>query len=541
VNLSRSQLAARSPEPASALTIGQLLEQVAQGAPDALALVDGCASPDRRRWTYAQLWDHCVATAHELLRTCAPGDRFAICAPNGADWVVLEYAAALAGLVIVGINPASSPAEIRYLLEQSGATAMATIPRFRENDLWSQTSEWLAELPSLRRVIDLDAWAPPSRSKGGVALPTVKPSDAALIQYTSGTTGRPKGAVLTHSALLTNSRIAMRDLGLTKPLVLLNVLPMHHIGGTQNNTLGTLWARGMQVIQPWDAELALSLIDQEGVTYLTAVPTMLLAMMEHPVFGLRQLDSVEHITTGGTTVWPELLSRSESAFGCDVGIIFGQTEAGGVIAMSERGDGIAERVSTVGRPLRNTDVQVVDAATLEVVPCGVVGEFWVRSPSVMREYFGMPDLTRETLTPDGWIRTGDLGTMNVQGYVQVTGRLKDMIIRGGENVYAREIEDRLLEHAAVAEAAVVGVPDARLGEEIAAFVRPHPAARLAVADLTAHVADALARHKVPRIWIAVGDLPLTASGKVKKFELRASYVAGDHTPMDAGNDASGRD
>jgi fatty-acyl-CoA synthase len=506
-------------------SVGDLLLSAAAECPDRVALVAGTAAPGRSQWTYSELATAAVATARELLSRHEPGDRVAIWAPNIPQWEIFQFGAALAGLTLVTINPAYRATEVRHVLANSRCSEIALVPEHRGSDLVAVLASIRDDLPGLQHVLDLSTWIP---SPGTVALPAVDPASPAMIQYTSGTTGVPKGALLPHRGVVNNARLFARRFAIAPDSVWLNPLPMFHVGGCEFAAMGAIWGRSAHVLFTFDAALALRLIEQERAVFFPAVPTMLLAMMEHPDFTTTDLSSLEVVMSGGTTVPPEVVRRVEDRFGVRYGSIFGQTEVSGVICQSYPGDTLADKTERVGRPLEQTEVKICDETGIPV-PCGQVGEVRVRGFGVMLGYVDAPQQTAEAITSDGWLRTGDLGTMDDRGYVQVTGRLKEMIIRGGENVYPREVEAHLSEHPGVGETAVVGVPDERWGEEIAAFVRPAPGASLTADELAAFLRARIAPSKVPRQWYFVDELPVTPSGKVQKFVLRDGVLSGAFT------------
>jgi fatty-acyl-CoA synthase len=291
-------------------------------------------------------------------------------------------------------------------------------------------------------------------------------------------------------------------------------------------TLGPVQHLATQVLMPgFDPALELELIESERATLLLGVPTMLIALLEHPDCGQRDLSSLRLAVSGGATVPPAVVRSMEARFGAPLSIIYGQTESSGLITSVRLGDGPADRATSLGRPLPQTAVKIVDPATHAVVPPGVIGELCTRGYTVMQGYFDNPAATAAAIDADGWLHTGDLASMDDRGYCHIEGRLKDMIIRGGENIYPREIEQLLFTHPAVADVAVVGVPDSKWGEQVAAFVRPAPGQALTGEELFAFYREHLAAHKTPRFWEFVEQFPLTPSGKVQKFLLRDRFVA----------------
>lgn len=511
-------------------TVGQLIQAAAADAGNRTALVAGDPDPtQRRRWTYAQLLEEAEGAARALLSHFQPGERVAVWAPNCPEWVMVELAAALAGVVLVTVNPAFKAAEVAYVLGQSRSAGVFVVPEHRGNPLLATIEELRPQLPELRQVLRLDRW-PAFVATGGTAqLPPVSPHSPAQIQYTSGTTGFPKGALLPHLGIANNARLCARRMEVGPGDVWVNPMPLFHTGGCVLGVLGAIWSRAAHVLVPgFDPGLVLELVEAEGGTVLGGVPTMLLALTEHPRFAGADLSSLRSVLAGGSTVPAELVRRIEAGLGVRFGIVFGQTESSPVITQTRLSDSPEDKAETIGQPLPATEVKIVSPASGAVVPPGTVGELCTRGYLVMDGYFEMPQASAEAIDGEGWLHTGDLCSMDERGYCRVQGRLKDMVIRGGENIYPREIEELLFTHPSVADVAVVGVPDERWGEQLAAFVRLVPAerGRLPHAELATFVGARLAPHKVPRHWVEVDELPLTPSGKVKKFVLRERFAPG---------------
>jgi fatty-acyl-CoA synthase len=524
--LTESHWPATTGLPPRLITSVQLLAGAAADSPDRIALVEGI--PDghaARRWTFAELHSAAMAAAGPLLERFEPGQRLAIWAPNRPEWQILQYAAAYAGLVIVPMNPSATAAEATYYLGQSRAAGIVVDPDHHDGALRAIVGEIRAELPDLGSVLDLGAASPLWQTGAGPSqLPVVRPHDPAMIQYTSGTTGAPKGAVLSHAGLVNNAHAFAHRFGIEPGAVWLNMMPMFHIAGCQLDAMGAIWSRAPHVLAGYDPGLALHLIEREKVAFFPAVPTMLIRMLEHPDFARRDLSSLKFMMSGGTVVAPELVKRVESTLGVRYGMIFGQTESSGIVCQSHPHDTVADKTQRVGQPVDGTEVTIADPDTGATVPCGQVGEIRLRSPGVMLGYFDMPEATTAAITDDGWLRTGDLGTMDDRGYVQVTGRLKDMIISGGENIFPREIEDALHELPGIGDVAVLGMPDPTWGEQVVACVRP-----TSTPDAGAwnrHLRTRLAAHKHPRRWYLVDAMPLTPSGKIQKFRLREQIAHG---------------
>jgi fatty-acyl-CoA synthase len=509
------------------ITVGGVLREAAADVPDAPALVNGSADPaQRRRWTYAELLRAAESVASSLLARLQPGERLAIWSVNVAEWELVQFGAALAGIPVVAINPAYTATELEYVLGQSGSVAVVLGPPFRGVDPAAELGKVRDRLPALRETFTLDVDSPLFGGSTGIPLPDVDPSSLAMMQYTSGTTGRPKGAMLSHRSLCNNARLFNRRLGLDGAGSWVNAMPMFHIGGSSFGAIGSMWSRAAHILTTFDPALMLELIETERPAFLPSVPTMLLAMAEHPDFTRRDHSSIQVIMAGSTTIPAELIRRVEKEWGANFVPCYGQTECSGVIVQGMPSDSPEDKSAWAGRPLEQVEVRVVDPRTGAVCPTGDVGEFQVRGYTTMSGYFAMPDETAATLDAKGWLHTGDLGVMDPRGYCQVTGRLKDMIIRGGENIYPREIEDRLLEHPAISEIAVIGLPDERVGEEVAAVVRPAPGAAIDPEEWRTFAREALAGAKVPRRWFVVETMPTTPSGKIQKFRLPELIAGG---------------
>jgi len=512
-------------------TVGSLLRHAAEQAPSTVALVEGVGEPaDRRRWRYDELLAESEQMARALLGRFAPGERLAVWANNIPEWIIVEMAAALAGLTLVTVNPALRRDELRHVLGQSRAAGIFLLRGYRSNPmLQTFTSVW-DDLPALREVLLFDDWQVIRESGSPTeVLPTVRADDPAQIQYTSGTTGRPKGATLRHRGITNNARLSyVRTFDMRPGEVFVNSMPLFHTAGCVQGTLAPLASLGTQVLVPgFDPALQLSLIESERGAQLCGVPTMLLAMLDHPAFPDTDLSSVRYAISGGAAVPPELVRRVESRLGVPMTIVYAQTEASPCITMTRLDDSPADRAETLGRPLPCIEVMIVEPGTENLVPQGEVGELCTRGYHVMSGYFDDPEQTGAAVGETGWLRTGDLATMDERGYCRIEGRLKEMIIRGGENIYPREIENVLFGHPAVADVAVVGVPDPTWGEQVAAFIRPVNGVAPDEDELAGYVRRHLAPHKAPRIWRFVAAFPTTASGKVQKFALRDQLLEQD--------------
>jgi acyl-CoA synthetase (AMP-forming)/AMP-acid ligase II len=517
------------------LTLGGLLSWAAATTPDRIALISGVPEQSaRRQWTYAELHSAAQRTAHALSRRFDPGERVAVWAPNIPEWIMMEFGAALAGLILVTVNPGFRTNEVEYVLHQSGAAGIAVCTEFRGNPMLATIDELRPRCPELRDVIRFDQWDAFLDSGSGPppTLPTVDPADAVMIQYTSGTTGRPKGALLHHYGLVNNGAHTMDRIGVRDGSVWITMMPLFHTGGSAMCVLGATSKRATQVlVEAFDPALVLELIETYRCEAVATVPTTLIALLEHADFAGRDLSSLQRLSSGAATVPASLVTTCKERLGVSFTILFGQTECSPVASATYPGDATLEMAGTIGAPMPHVEVKIVDPVTGETQPIGAVGEFCTRGYHVMREYFDNPEATAAAIDADGWLHTGDLCAMDDRGYCTIEGRLKDIIIRGGENIFPRELEDVLFSHPKVAEAAVVGIPDEKWGEEVAAFIRPTPGERVDRSELFAYVRQHLAPHKTPRHWFEVDAFPMTGPGKIQKFKLREMTLSGDLTEL----------
>jgi fatty-acyl-CoA synthase len=517
------------------LTLGQLLERVAKAAPDRLALVAGVADlAARRQWTYAELYAQSLRTANALCARFKQGERVAVWAPNIPEWMMCEFGCAMAGVILVTVNPAFRAAEVEYVLKQSRAAGIIVINSFRGNPMLATARQVASKCPELREVICFDDWTAfvASGDTWNGELPIVRPMDPVMIQYTSGTTGFPKGALLHHRGLVNNGADTYARMGAPEGGVSVTTMPLFHTGGCVCCVLGAV-SHGMTqiLVEAFEPGLVLELLQTYRGNCMIGVPTMLIAMMEHPNFPTTDLSSVKAICSGGSTVPAALVQTLEQRIGAPFTIVFGQTECSPVATMTSPGDSTADKANTIGLPLPNVEVKIINPDTGKTAAIGEIGEFCTRGYLVMHGYFEMPDATKAAIDGDGWLHTGDLCAMDERGYCTVEGRLKDMIIRGGENIYPRELEELLFRHPKVGEVAVVGLPDAKWGEEVGAFVRPAPGQQINKEELFLYMREHLAPHKTPRHWFVVEAFPLTGSGKIQKFKLRESFVKGEFTEL----------
>jgi fatty-acyl-CoA synthase len=534
VELSSSHFPAQQDTPVLETTVGGVLRAQAAATPDAVALVEADLEGRLgRRWTYAALLADAERLARALLSRYRPGERIAVWAPNAPEWVVLMYGAGLAGLTLVTANPAYQPRELEYVLRQSRAVGLFLVRTHRGNPMAAIAAEVAQRVPGLREIVDIeDRAALCAGEDAGRVLPEVGAGDAAQIQYTSGTTGFPKGVVLPHRGITNNARFSMIRMGLRAGDTVINPMPLFHTAGCGLLTLGPaqLGAR-MVLVRQFDPGRVLDIAEAMRASFLGGVPTMLVTMLEAQTQRPRDLSSVRTCLAGGSMVPPELVRRVRETLGCAFHIVYGQTEGSCLVALTDADDSDVELTETVGRALSATEIAILDTRSGAVLPLGEVGEICFRGFGVMLEYNDDPEATAGTIREDGWLRTGDLGTMDAHGYVRITGRVKEMIIRGGENLFPAEIENVLLEHPDVAEVAIVGAPDATWGEIVVCFLRLAPGATLDRQALIAHCRANLSGPKTPVHWVEVAEWPLTGSGKIQKFVLRDRFVAGGFEPV----------
>lgn len=508
-------------------SIGDVLRTAARRFSNQTALVDGAVGRERRRWSYTELLCASERAAHMLLTRFVPGDRVAIWAANCPEWIIAEFGMALAGLTLVTVNPAYLDEEVSYVLKQSQARGILYQPTFRGRELNTVLADLRDQIPTLEHIISIDEVPIEGQASSiGSTLPRVSPKSPAQIQYTSGTTGRPKGALLSHLGLATNGRLYAQAIGAGSSDIWINPMPLFHTAGCGLVTLGAVQSGGVHVLPgAFDPAHMLNLFEEERGTIMLSVPTMLTRMLDQPGISDRDLSAWRLTTLGGAPVAPELVRRAQNEFKVSVGIGFGQTEASPYITHTRSDDTRSDLYQTVGQPLPGFDVKIADAEDGTTLPCGEVGEVCVRGPCVMLAYFEDAVATAEAIDPDGWLNTGDLGRMDEQGYCRIEGRLKDMIIRGGENVYPREIEEVLITHPAIAGAAVVGLPDPDLGESVAAAIQFYSGQECTVQEIQAFCGERLAFYKTPRTWQVVEDFPQTGSGKIQKFKICEAFLA----------------
>ncbi|MGW4533740.1 AMP-binding protein [Nocardia sp. NPDC004340] len=512
-------------------TIGANLDRTTAAHPDREALIDYTTGI---RWTYREFTDEVNALALGLLRAgIGKGDRVGIWAPNCPQWTLTQYATAKIGAILVNINPAYRAHELRYVLGQAGIRLLVAAPAFKTSDYAAMIDEVRPECPELEQVVLLDSteWRdlfatgraadPDLLAAAQSALSTDDPIN---IQYTSGTTGFPKGATLSHHNILNNGYFVGELCGYTEQDRICIPVPFYHcFGMVMGNLAATTHGAAMVIPAPaFDVRATLEAVAAERCTSLYGVPTMFIAELADPDFDAYDLSSLRTGIMAGSPCPVEVMKQVIERMGMrEVSICYGMTETSPVSTQTRRDDSLVQRTATVGRAGPHIEVKIVDPVTGVTVPIGAAGELCTRGYSVMLGYWGQPEKTAEAIDSARWMHTGDLATMDADGYVAITGRIKDMVIRGGENIYPREIEEFLYTHPDILDAQVIGVPDAKYGEELMAWVRLRPGAEeLTAASLREFCTGKLAHFKVPRYVHVVEEFPMTVTGKIRKVEMR---------------------
>ena len=534
-------------------TIGEALALAAERWGDCDALV---SVGQGIRWNFAELLERSDAFAAGLLALgLNPGDRIGIWAPNCVEWTLTQFAAARAGLILVTINPAYRLSEVEYTINKVGLSALVAATSFKTSDYPAMIEEiapevasstpgqlLAARLPTLRSLILIGGDARPGwlRFEDAAALaidadherlaaigPALDPGDAINIQFTSGTTGLPKGATLSHRNILNNGYFVGRTQGLGEGDRICIPVPLYHCFGMVMGNLASI-THGAAMVYPsegFDPEAVLRAVEAERCTALYGVPTMFIAVLAHPRFDEFDVSSLRTGCMAGA-ICPEPLMRQvvERLNMRDVTIAYGMTETSPVSFQTAPDDPFERRVGSIGRVQPHLECKIIDADG-NIVPSGEPGELCTRGYSVMVGYWDEPGRTADSIDADGWMHSGDLATIDAEGYGNIVGRLKDMVIRGGENIYPREVEDYLYRHPAVEDVAVVGIPDERMGEELCAWVRLKPGAEVSADDIRAFCRGQIAHYKVPHYVRIVGEFPTTVTGKVQKYLIREAMVA----------------
>jgi len=500
-------------------TVGAVLRAAAAAAPDDDAFVV-LGPTGRRAWSFAGLLDDATAVARWLIAGGHAGRPVALWSPNTADVVLVQMAVALAGATLVPLNPSLRPDEVRHVLAVSGADLVLAAPAYRGADLPSIVRR--VARPGVEVVV-LDGAGVELLGRGATAsaeLPDVDPDSLAQVQFTSGTTGPAKGVRITHRAMALTGRAFADRLGLRRDTPFLNPMPLFHTAGNVLGVMGTLTARTVHVVMEFTPDATLAAIAAERPVVVSLAPTLIHLVAGHPAFADADLSSVTTLFTGGMTMAPEVIADVERRFDARLAITFGMTETCGTAIMTSPADPDEIRRTSVGRAMPLTEAKIVDPVGT-TVPVGRPGELLVRGPRITTGYVGDPEATGRAIDADGWLHTGDEASMDADGIFRITGRLKDMIKTGGENVAPVEVEEVVAAHPSVDVVAVVGRPDERWGEIVLAFVVPVAGTTIDLAELTAFCRDRLAPFKTPREWRIVDDLPRTGSGKVQRAVLRA--------------------
>ncbi len=519
-------------------TIGADLERTAQRYGDREALVE-CATG--RRWTYAELDAAVDDVARGLLALgLAAGERVGIWSPNCAEWTLLQYATAKVGAVLVNVNPAYRTHELAFVLKQSGARLLVAATQFKTSDYAAMVEQVRPDCPQLEHVVLIGTPSWDALAAGGAAVPVerlrarsaeLSADDPINIQYTSGTTGFPKGATLSHHNILNNGYFVGEGCGYTEIDRVCIPVPFYHcFGMVMGNLACTSHGAAMVIPAPgFDPVATLRAVQDERCSSLYGVPTMFIAELALPDFATYDLSSLRTGIMAGSPCPVEVMKRVLTEMGMtEVTICYGMTETSPVSTQTRADDDLERRVSTVGRVHPHLEVKVVDPDTRRTLAAGEPGELCTRGYSVMLGYWDEPDKTAEAIDAARWMHTGDLAVMDEAGYLSVVGRIKDLVIRGGENVYPREVEEFLYTHPDVVDVQVIGVPDVRYGEELMAWVKVRPGADPLTADtLRAYADGRLAHYKIPRYVHVLGpdeDFPMTVTGKVRKVEMRERAV-----------------
>ncbi|MEM7802147.1 MAG: AMP-binding protein [Chloroflexota bacterium] len=553
--LTSSYVSGTSSTPLLGLTIGDFFDQTAAKYPQNEALV---AWHQNIRWTYSQLQAEIDRCARGLLALgLQRGDRVGMWSPNCAEWVVIQFATAKIGIILVNINPSYRLHELEYALNQSGCKGIVIAQAFKSSnytqmlydlapELNSTSPNQLdsAKLPHLKTIIRLGEEPSPgmltwSDMMAAGEAQGIKQEDVLAvqrelqfddpinIQYTSGTTGYPKGATLSHHNILNNGKLVGDIMAFSEKDRLIIPVPMYHCFGMVLGVLACV-SFGATILYPSDAfepETVLKMVEKEKATALHGVPTMFIAELEHPNFDQYDLSSLRTGLMAGSPCPIEVMKSVKSRMNMhEVEIAYGMTETSPVSFQTRIGTPLEKQVSTVGQVMPHTEVKIIDQAG-RVVPIGETGELCTRGYCIMLGYWNDAEKTRESIDAAGWMHTGDLAVMDAEGYVNIVGRIKDMVIRGGENVYPREIEEFLYTHPAISDVQVIGLPDVKYGEEIMAWVKLKEGEQVSEEDLRAFCKDKIAYFKVPRYWKFVDDFPMTVTGKIRKVAMRETSVA----------------
>jgi fatty-acyl-CoA synthase len=518
-----------SEEPLLGETIDQNLRRTIERVPDADALI---SRHQGVRYTYAELGQAVRRLATGMWKAgLRPGDRAGVWGPNRAEWTLVQYATATIGVILVNINPAYRASELEYALGQSGCRHLFAAQECRGTDFVDLVRGVEPGLAALERAIffDTDEWRELADTpEGELPEPSALDFDDPInIQYTSGTTGFPKGATLTHHNILNNAHLLAQLLGYSERDRVCVPVPLYHCFGMVIGNLACT-SSGAAIVYPaetFDPGATLEACAEERCTSLYGVPTMFIAELEHPRFDEFDLSALRTGIMAGSPCPVEVMKRVGSQMGIEqISIAFGQTETSPVSTFVRVDDTLEHRCSTVGQVMPHTEIKIVDPASGALQSRGQAGEFCARGYLVMRGYWNDPERTHESIDQAGWMHSGDLATMDEAGYVRIVGRIKDMVIRGGENVYPREIEEFLYTHPDIADVQVIGVPDERYGEELMAWIIPRADAVLSAEDVREFCQGQIAHFKIPRYVKCIQEFPMTVTGKVQKFRMREQAI-----------------
>ncbi|WP_437440524.1 AMP-binding protein [Nocardioides eburneus] len=512
-------------------TIGAAFERIVAAHRDREAMVEVATG---KRWTWSELDGDVDAVARGLLAMGVDqGDRVGIWAPNCAEWTIAQLATAKIGAILVNVNPAYRTHELAYAVNQSGMRFLLAATRFKTSDYAAMVEQVRPQCPTLERVVYIDGpdWNRLLAEGEEVPLSAVRermagldPYDPINIQYTSGTTGYPKGATLSHRNILNNGFFVTETIGLTAEDRLCIPVPFYHCFGMVMANLGCVTHGATMVIpgQAFDPATTLRAVQDERCTVVYGVPTMFIAMQSHPDFASFDLASLRSGIMAGSICPVEVMKRCINEMNmAGASIAYGMTETSPVSCQTRADDDLDRRTATIGRAAPHVEIKIVDPVTGETVPRGEPGEFCTRGYSVMLGYWDDPEKTAEAIDDEGWMHTGDLATMREDGYCVIVGRIKDIVIRGGENIYPREVEEFMYSHPDIEDVQVVGVPDEKYGEELCAWVRMRAGAEpLDAEKVRAFATGKLAHYKIPRYVLVVEDFPMTVTGKIRKAEMR---------------------
>ncbi|GAB6271401.1 MAG: AMP-binding protein [Smithella sp.] len=533
-------------------TMGDVIKQTAERFPDHPALI---APQFQVRCNYQELYDQCRRTARGLMALGVKrGDHVSVWTTNVPEWVYLQFALGMVGGILVTINTNYQSHELGYILQQSDSTTLFLIDQYRDTSFYDTVRKVVpkldsaepgklvsSKLPVLKNIIYIGTkentpgmFKFSDLIKMGESIPerdlddrmkSLSDDDVINMQYTSGTTGFPKGVMLTHHNIVNNARMVGDVMGMTEKDSLLIQVPVFHCFGCVMSTLNCVYhGSAMVLLENFDAQKALEMIGREKCTAVNGVPTMFVTILHHPDFERYDLTSLRTGIMAGAPCPIETMNQVNTKMHCpEVVIAFGQTESSPVMTMTRRDDPVELRVATVGRLLPDIEGKIVDPETGLDLPPNTQGEIVTRSACIMKGYYKMPEATESAIDSDGWLHTGDLGEIDENGYFKVTGRIKDMIIRGGENIYPRELEEFLFTHPKVQNVQVVGIADKKYGEQVLTAIHLKNGNQATAEEFIEFCKGKIARHKIPKYWEFVEDYPMTASGKIQKFKIKEAF------------------